>query len=372
METPSTSPDVGPPTLERIRRAPKVLLHDHLDGGLRPSTIIDLADDTGYRDLPTTDPDELAAWMLRGANRKDLTLYLETFAHTVGVMQTAPSIERVARECAEDLAADGVVYAEIRFAPELHTEQGLDLDQVIEAVIAGFEAGSAGTDLTIRIICSAMRHLDRGLEVAQAAVRHRDHGVVGFDIAGPEDGFPPDDHLLAFQYCHRENFHVTIHAGEAYGPRSIWKAVQYCGAERLGHGIRIVEDWTTTPDGGTELGHLSHYLRDARIPLEVCPTSNVNTGVVDRIEDHPINKLVELRFRVTVNTDNRLMSGVSMSSEMAAMVDAFGYDWARLRWLTVNAMKSSFLPFRERLQIIEQLIKPRYAPLEAWQVEPPL
>ena len=310
--------------------------------------------------------------MLRGANRKDLTLYLETFAHTVGVMQTAPAIERVARECAEDLAADGVVYAEIRFAPELHMERGLSLDAVIEAVITGFEAGASGTDLTIRIICSAMRHLDRGLEVAQAAVRHRDHGVVGFDIAGPEDGFPPDDHLLAFQYCQRENFHVTIHAGEAYGPRSIWKAVQYCGAERLGHGIRIVEDWTTTPDGETELGRLSHYLRDARIPLEVCPTSNVNTGVVERIEDHPIDKLVALRFRVTVNTDNRLMSGVTMSSEMAALVDAFGYDWARLRWLTVNAMKSSFLPFRERLQIIEQIIKPRYAPLEAWQVEPPL
>lgn len=372
METPLNGPDVGPPTLERIRRAPKVLLHDHLDGGLRPSTIIELADETGYADLPTADADELAAWMLRGANRKDLTLYLETFAHTVGVMQTAPAIERVARECAEDLAADGVVYAEIRFAPELHTERGLSLDAVIEAVISGFEAGASGTDLTIRIICSAMRHLDRGLEVAQAAVRHRDHGVVGFDIAGPEDGFPPDDHLLAFQYCQRENFHVTIHAGEAYGPRSIWKAVQYCGAERLGHGIRIVEDWATTPGGETELGRLSHFLRDARIPLEVCPTSNVNTGVVERIEDHPIDKLVALRFRVTVNTDNRLMSGVTMSSEMAALVDAFGYDWARLRWLTVNAMKSSFLPFRERLQIIEQIIKPRYGPLEAWQVEPPL
>ena len=372
METPLNGPDVGPPTLERIRRAPKVLLHDHLDGGLRPSTIIELADETGYADLPTTDADELAAWMLRGANRKDLTLYLETFAHTVGVMQTAASIERVARECAEDLAADGVVYAEIRFAPELHTERGLDLDEVIEAVLTGFEAGSAGTDLTIRVICSAMRHLDRGLEVAQAAVRHRDDGVVGFDIAGPEDGFPPDDHLLAFQYCHRENFHVTIHAGEAYGPRSIWKAVQYCGAERLGHGIRIVEDWDVSSDGDIELGRLSHFLRNRRIPLEVCPTSNVNTGVVDRIEDHPINKLVELRFRVTINTDNRLMSGVSMSSEMLALVDAFGYDWARLRWLTVNAMKSSFLPFRERLQIIEHVIKPRYAPLEAWQHQPPL
>jgi adenosine deaminase len=363
-------PDVGPPTLERIRQAPKVLLHDHLDGGLRPETIIEIADQIGYTDLPATDPDELTAWMRRGANRKDLTLYLETFAHTVAVMQTREGIERVARECAEDLAADGVVYAEVRFAPELHTDLGLSLDDAIEAVLAGFAAGSADTALTIRAICSAMRHQNNSLEVAQAAVRWRDEGVVAFDIAGPEDGFPPDDHLLAFQYCHRENFHITIHAGEAYGPRSIWKALQYCGAERLGHGIRIIEDITLAEDGERELGRLAHYVRDLRIPLEVCPTSNVNTGVVDDIADHPIADLIDLRFRVTVNTDNRLMSGVTMSSEMEALAGAFDYGWDRLRWLTVNGMKSSFLPFRERLQIIEQVIKPRYAPLEAWALEP--
>lgn len=363
-------PDVGPPTLERIRQAPKVLLHDHLDGGLRPETIIEIADQIGYTDLPATDPDELTAWMRRGANRKDLTLYLETFAHTVAVMQTREGIERVARECAEDLAADGLVYAEVRFAPELHTDLGLTLDDAIEAVLAGFAAGSADTALTIRAICSAMRHQNNSLEVAQAAVRWRDEGVVAFDIAGPEDGFPPDDHLLAFQYCHRENFHITIHAGEAYGPRSIWKALQYCGAERLGHGIRIIEDITLADDGERELGRLAHYVRDLRIPLEVCPTSNVNTGVVDDIADHPIADLIDLRFRVTVNTDNRLMSGVTMSSEMEALAGAFDYGWDRLRWLTVNGMKSSFLPFRERLQIIEQVIKPRYAPLEAWALEP--
>ena len=363
--------EAGPPTRERIRSAPKVVLHDHLDGGLRPETIIELAVQTGYEDLPTTDPIRLSAWMQRGANRKDLTLYLETFAHTVGVMQTPEAIARVARECAEDLAADGVVYAEVRFAPELHTERGLALDDAIEAVLDGFDAGSAGTSLTIRAICTAMRHLHRSLEVAQAAVRWRDHGVVAFDIAGPEDGYPPDDHLAAFQYCHRENFHITIHAGEAYGPRSIWKALQFCGAERLGHGIRIVEDITADAEGDRTLGRLAHYIRDRRIPLEVCPTSNVNTGVVGSIAHHPIDTLVALRFRVTVNTDNRLMSAVSMTSEMSALADAFGYDWSRLRWLTVNAMKSSFLPFRERLQIIEGVIKPRYAPLEAAQSDPP-
>ena len=364
-------PPAGAPTLEQIRAAPKVLLHDHLDGGLRPETVIELADETGYRSLPSTDPERLTAWMRRGADRKNLELYLETFAHTVGVMQTPGAICRAARECAEDLAADGVVYAEVRFGPELHGEAGLSLDDTIEAVLEGFEQGARGTGLTVRLICSALRHLDRSLEVAEAAVRWRDRGVVGFDIAGPERGHPPDDHLRAFQYCRRENFHITVHAGEAYGPRSIWKAVQFCGAERLGHGIRITDDIAAGPDGGRTLGRLAHWLRDRRIPLEVCPTSNVNTGVVASIADHPIDLLVDLRFRVTVNTDNRLMSGVSMSSEMAALADEFGYDWARLRWLAVNAMKSSFLPFRERLELIEQVIKPGYAPLEAAQLAPP-
>ncbi|MFQ5557097.1 MAG: adenosine deaminase [Acidimicrobiales bacterium] len=371
MVAASLGPDLGPPTLERIRRAPKAVLHDHLDGGLRPSTIVELAAETGYTGLPTNDADELASWMRRGADRKDLNLYLETFAHTVRVMQTPEAIQRVARECAEDLAADGVVYAEVRFGPALHLERGLTVDDAIEAVLDGFAAGSRDNDLTIRAICSALRHLDGSLEVAQAAVRWRDQGVVGFDIAGPEDGFPPDDHLLAFQYCQRENFHVTIHAGEAYGPRSIWKAIQFCNAERLGHGIRIMEDMSHDAHGGPELGRLAHYVRDRRIPLEVCPTSNVNTGVVDRLEDHPVGELIKLKFRVTVNTDNRLMSGVTMSSELSALADTFGYDWAQLRWLTVNAMKSSFIPFRERLRIIEQIVKPRYAPLESLELEPP-
>ncbi|MXW60985.1 MAG: adenosine deaminase [Acidimicrobiaceae bacterium] len=361
-----TTLDVGAPTLERIRSAPKVLLHDHLDGGLRPTTIIELADELGYRDLPATEPGPLVDQMTKGANRKDLALYLETFAHTIAVMQTPDSINRVARECAEDLAADGVVYAEVRFAPELHRQRGLSLDDAIEAVLDGFAAGSSDTELNIRAICTAMRNADNSLEVAQAAVRWRDRGVVGFDIAGAEDGFPPDDHIKAFQFCQRENFHITVHAGEAYGPRSIWKAVQYCGSERLGHGIRIIEDISDDEHGEPQLSRLAHFLRDRRIPLEICPTSNVNTGVVDSIAEHPIDQLIDLRFRVTLNTDNRLMSGVTVTSEMAALVDAFDYGWDRLRWLTVNGMKSSFLPFSERLQIIEQVIKPRYAPLEAW------
>ena len=358
MRTPTDTHSI--PTPDRIRQAPKVLLHDHLDGGLRPQTIIELADQVGYQNLPSTNPDKLAEAMTEGANRKDLALYLETFEHTVAVMQTADSIARVAKECAEDLNADGVVYAEIRFAPELHTTQGLTLDDAIEAAQSGFAAGADGANLTIRTICSGMRHADNALPVAEAAVRWRDRGVVGFDIAGPEDGYPADMHIEAFHFCRRENFHITIHAGEAYGPRSIWKAVQYCGAERLGHGIRIIEDINRNKNGEPVLGNLAHYLRDRRIPLEICPTSNLHTGLTDNMTDHPISELIDLRFRVTVNTDNRLMSNVTLTSELAALVDAFGYGWDQLRWLTINAMKSSFLPFTERLAIIENIIKPGY------------
>lgn len=350
-------------TDDQLHRAPKVLLHDHLDGGLRPETVIELADETGYPNLPTTDPSELAEWMKRGADRKDLVLYLDTFAHTTGVMQTADSLHRVARECAEDLIADGVVYAEIRFAPELHVDRGMSMDEVLEAVTAGFADASRDTPLTIRTICSAMRQMSNSLEVSQLAVRWRDQGVVGFDIAGPEAGFPPDDHMLAFQYAQRENFHFTIHAGEAYGPRSIWKALQFCGAERLGHGVRIIDDITMDPDGGATLGRLAHYIRNRRIPLEVCPSSNLHTGVVDTLADHPIKLFKDLKFRVTLNTDNRLMSDISMTAEMRNMVEVFGWDLLDLQWLTVNAMKSAFLPFDERLALINNVIKPTYAAL---------
>ncbi len=345
-------------------RAPKALLHDHLDGGLRPSTVIDLATEYGYAHLPTWDVDDLSKWFHRGAKRNDLVLYLETFAHTVGVMQHRDAIERVAHECAADLAADGVVYAEVRFAPELHTEAGLTLDEVMMAVLAGFRSGTAGTGLVIYAICSAMRTAARSLEIAELAVRWRDEGVVGFDIAGAEAGFPPTRHLDAFQYVQRENFHATIHAGEAFGLPSIWEAVQWCGAERLGHGVRVVDDISGEP-GAERLGRLASYIRDRRIPLELCPTSNVNTGVCASIAEHPIGLLRRLRFRVTVNTDNRLMSDTSMTGEFIRLHEAFGYGVDDAEWLTVNAMKSAFAPFDQRLRIINGTIKPRYALLKA-------
>ena len=353
------------PTLEEIRRAPKVLLHDHLDGGVRPATVIELAQETGYPGLPTTDEAALAAWFTEGAARQDLDLYLETFAHTVGVMQTKDALVRVAQECAEDLAADGVVYAEVRYAPELHLEGGLSLDEVVEAVQEGFRLGSAGRGITVGTLLTAMRHAAHSTEIAELAVRHRDEAVVGFDIAGSEAGNPPTRHLDAFRLAAAENFHITIHAGEAFGLPSIWEAVQLCGAERLGHGVRIVDDITLDDEGRATLGRLASFIRDRRVPLEMCPTSNVNTGVCDSIAEHPIGLLARLRFRVTVNTDNRLMSGVTLSSELAALVDAFGYGWDDIEWLTLNAMKSSFWPFDQRLSIINETIKPGFARLKA-------
>src|SRR4051812_20000186 len=349
-----------------IRSAPKALLHDHLDGGLRPATIVDLAARTGYADLPTTDVEGLAQWFRDASDSGSLERYLETFTHTVAVMQTAASLTRVARECVEDLAADGVVYAEVRWAPEQHVEAGLTLEQVVEAVLAGFREGesiaaASGRSIRVRAIVTAMRHAARSREIAELAVRYRDDGVVGFDIAGAEAGFPPSRHLDAFEYLRRENYHFTIHAGEAFGLPSIWEAIQYCGTDRLGHGVRIVDDITA----GGRLGRLAQYVRDKRIPLEMCPSSNVQTGAAKSIAEHPIGLLRRLQFRVTVNTDNRLMSGTSMSREMTLLAEAFNYTWSDLQWFTINAMKSAFIGFDERLSIINSLIKPGYATLMA-------
>ncbi len=354
--------------LATITRAPKVLLHDHLDGGLRASTVIELAAEIGYNELPTTDPDELAAWFTRGADRKSLELYLEGFRHTVAVMQTREALERVAAECAEDLADDGVVYAEVRMAPELLTDGNLSLDEATTAMLEGFRRGSVGRPITIGLIITAMRQAARSVEIAELAVRHRDAGVVGFDIAGPEAGYPPTRHLDAFHLIARENFHFTIHAGEGFGLPSIWEALQWCGAERLGHGVRIVDDITADrPHGRVTLGRLATFVRDRRVPLEMCPTSNVHTGAAASLEEHPIDLLRRLRFRVTVNTDNRLMSGITLSSEFAALSRVFGIGLDDMEWLTLNAMKSAFWPFEGRLKIINEQIKPGYATLRAQQ-----
>ena len=351
-----------PATRAQIAQAPKALLHDHLDGGLRPATVIDLARDAGYSHLPSHDADTLAAWFVESASSGSLERYLETFAHTVGVMQTRESLVRVAAECAEDLAADNVIYAEVRFAPELHVDRGLSLDEIVDATLEGFRLGSAGRAIRIGVLLTALRHAARSFEIAELAIRYRDAGVVGFDIAGAEAGFPPTRHLDAFQYMQRENGHFTIHAGEAFGLPSIWEALQWCGADRLGHGVRIVDDITIV-GGAPVLGRLAAYVRDNRVPLEMCPSSNVQTGAALSVADHPIGLLRKLHFRVTVNTDNRLMSGTSMGTEFEKLVDAFGYGIDDLRWFTINALKSAFIPFDERLALINDVVKPGYAAL---------
>jgi adenosine deaminase len=357
----------GPASPELVARAPKVLLHDHLDGGLRPATVVELSAEAGH-ELPSGDADGLRRWFEDSAGSGSLERYLETFEHTVAVMQTAAQLRRVAREAVLDLAADGVVYAEIRYAPEQHLAAGLSLEQVVEAVRDGFVEGQDlarrdGCPVVVRQLLTAMRHQARSREIAELSVAYRHQGVVGFDIAGAEAGYPPTRHLDAFEYLQRENAHFTIHAGEAFGLPSIWQAIQWCGADRLGHGVRIIDDVTLDGDGAPRLGLLASYVRDKRIPLEMCPTSNVQTGAAPSIAEHPIGTLARMRFRVTVNTDNRLMSGTSMTGEMTKLVDAFGYGMDDLRWFTLNAMKSAFLPFDERLALIDEQIKPAYAVL---------
>ncbi|WP_046320650.1 adenosine deaminase [Mycobacterium sp. UM_Kg1] len=357
-----------PVNLETIRAVPKALLHDHLDGGLRPATVVDIAGQVGYDDLPATDPDELATWFRTRSHSGSLERYLEPFSHTVAVMQTPEALHRVAAECVADLAADAVVYAEVRFAPELHIEGGLSFDEVTDAVLAGFadgerEAAAAGRPITVRCLVTAMRHAALSREIAELAIRFRDKGVVGFDIAGAEAGYPPSRHLDAFEYMRDHNARFTIHAGEAFGLPSIHEAIAFCGADRLGHGVRITDDITVGPDGTLHLGRLAAILRDKRIPLELCPSSNVQTGAVDSIAEHPFDLLARARLRVTVNTDNRLMSDTTMSKEMLVLAETFGYGWADLQRFTVNAMKSAFIPFDQRVQIIEEGIKPRYAAL---------
>ncbi|ALC21282.1 adenosine deaminase [Streptomyces pristinaespiralis] len=365
-----TSQTLNSPTADQIRRAPKVLLHDHLDGGLRPGTIIELARDAGYEALPEAEPDKLGIWFREAADSGSLERYLETFAHTCAVMQSRDALFRVAAECAQDLAEDGVVYAEVRYAPEQHLEGGLSLEEVVEAVNEGFREGErlareSGHRIRVGALLTAMRHAARALEIAELANRYRDSGVVGFDIAGAEAGFPPTRHLDAFEYLKRENNHFTIHAGEAFGLPSIWQALQWCGADRLGHGVRIIDDIEVAEDGTVKLGRLAAYVRDKRIPLEMCPTSNLQTGAADSIAAHPIGLLRKLHFRTTVNTDNRLMSGTSMSREFELLTEAFGYTLDDMQWFTVNAMKSAFIPFDERLAMISDVIKPGYAELKS-------
>jgi adenosine deaminase len=351
-------------TEKLVRALPKVLLHDHLDGGLRPSTIIELARESHYAKLPTEDPGALATWFHRGAARGSLPLYLEGFAHTAAVMQTDEALERVAYEMMEDMYRDGVVYVETRFAPVFHTEKGLHWDDVVNAVLKGLERGKAEFGVEYGLIICAMRNMTLSQEMAELAVDFRERGVVGFDLAGEEGGFPPKKHVDAFHYIQRENFNITIHAGEAFGKESIWQAIQWCGAHRIGHATRLTEDLGLDPhEPGkiVKMGYLAQYILDKRIPLELCLTSNVDTGAVESLEKHPFSLFYKYKFRVTLNTDDRLMSDTNMTKEFMLAHRLFKLTMDDLEKLTINAMKSAFLPYNRRIRMIYDVIKPGYA-----------
>jgi adenosine deaminase len=346
---------------ELLLSLPKVLLHEHLDGVLRPETVVELAKDEGYAQLPTTDRQALCEWFHRGANQGSLAKYLEGFSHTIAVMQTEEALERVAYEQAGDLSKDGVVYFETRFAPVFHTRKELTHQQIVTAVLKGLERGRKDFGIASGLIICAMRNRNESLEMAELAVDVRTRGVVGFDLAGEEGGYPAKKHVDAFHYIQRENFNITIHAGEGYGKESIWQAIQYCGAHRIGHGTRLIDDIAVADGKAVKLGDLAQYVLDKRIPLEICLLSNVHTGATPSLAEHPFKILHQEKFRVTLNTDNRLMSQTTMTGEFEAAADTFGLSVDDFEKITINAMKSAFLPYGQRYDFIYSMIKPVYA-----------
>ncbi|MEN9324761.1 MAG: hypothetical protein RL414_515 [Actinomycetota bacterium] len=356
-------------TDQEIAAAPKVLLHDHNDGGLRPQTMIEMAEEAGYTKLPFYDADRLGQWFFEACSEGTLELYLETFEHTISLMQTPEQIIRVGRECAIDLARSGVVYAEVRGAPELFTRNGLTMDQVIEYTIEGYKQGMAEAKregFTIRVegLLCALRHNQFADEVAEKVIKYKGKGIVGFDIAGPEMGFPPTDHINAFNFLRTHGGHYTIHAGEAAPLESIALAVRECGAERIGHGIRLIDDISFDGDDA-KFGDLAQEIFDKQIALEMAPTSNLQTGGAASYETHPIGIMKELGFNVTINTDNRLMSNTSMVKEVTEIARAHSWQLQDLQDVAENAINSAFISADEIKDILESHIRPGYEKLGA-------
>lgn len=349
-------------TEDAVRALPKVVLHDHLDGGLRPGTVLEIAASRGHG-LPvpdTADAADLARWFADAADSGSLPRYLSTFEHTVAVMQTAADLERVAREAVEDLAADGAIHVELRFAPEQHTRAGLDPDRVVEAVVEGLRQGEVeslarGHTVSAGCIVTAMRQADHSLEAARLALRHRGRGVVGFDIAGPESGFPPTLHAKAFDLLRSEGFPFTIHAGEAEGIDSLRGAVMDCGAPRIGHGVRIADDMTWDDTGRIDWGPVAAAVRDRGVVLEVCPSSNLQTAAVPSAAAHPFGRLDRAGLAVTINTDNRLVSDTTMTREMMLVAEWYGYGIEDLRRFGEVAARAAFVDAERRAELLAAL-----------------
>jgi adenosine deaminase len=341
---------------------PSVLLHDHLDGGLRPTTVLELAAAQGYEGLPTSGPESLAAWFDQSESGS-LESYLEAFTHTIAVMQDYGSLERIAYEAGVDLAADGVVYAEIRFCPELHAAEDLRPPQVIEAVASGLAAAGVETGLEWGMIIDSLRHIHDSLALARLASRYRDAGVVAFDLAGPEAGYPPDDHLAACRHAREAGLRLTIHAGEAgreNGVAYMASAMDRCGAERLGHGVEIINDCLIERGEVVKLGPVADRIRSRRIPLEVCPSSNLATGGLEP-GSHPVGMLHRAGFNVTLSTDNRLMSNTSMSAEFEFVRDHHGFTIDDLATVTWRSLDAAFCDWATKRRLWEDHIAPAYA-----------
>ncbi len=347
---------------EIIERIPKVELHDHLDGGLRPATVIDLAKKYEVT-LPTQNEKELHDWFIQGGKIKSLSVYLQAFDVTTAIMQTEEALERIAYEAVLDWHSQNIVYGEIRFSPVLHTLKGLSMQQVVTSVLAGMEQGKHDTGVHYGVILCAMRNQSPtiSLEIAKLATAFRDRGVVGFDLAGDEFNNPPKKHLEAFQHIKNQNFNMTIHAGEAFGVESIWQAIQVCGADRIGHGTKLIDDMNLDGLKVEKMGDLAHYIQDKRITLEMCLTSNVGTGACKSYGTHPFPIFFRNHFRVCLCTDNRLMSDTNLSKEMAIATDTYGLNIKDLEKISINAMKSSFVHHDEKLEIIYDVIKKRCA-----------
>lgn len=341
---------------------PSVLLHDHLDGGLRPGTVLELAGTYGYSGLPIHDEPSLADWFDQGSSGS-LESYLEAFTHTIAVMQHPEALEQVAYEAAVDLAADGVVYAEIRFCPDLHTKHGLSPRDAVETVAAGLRRGAREGGLRWGLIIDALRHLDHSMEMARLAASSRDQGLVAFDLAGPEAGHPPADHLAACRYAREAGLRLTLHAGEAAGSRGvayIAEAMDDCAAERLGHGVEIIDDCLLSDGEIVDLGPVAQRILDRQLPLEICPSSNLATRRLDP-EDHPVGALQRAGFNVTINTDNRLISATSISGELRLVEKYHGFDTNDLALVARRSLLAAFCDHASKVEPWKQVVAPAYA-----------